>query len=254
MEPIDRHVQELFRKLKLHDACQAYMEQMGDPSYSSVPFDQRITHILERQLKGRSDRKVARLYKKSRIDDLMPGIDKVDYSVARGLSKPQFTELCKCNWVLQNEPRWLSFCGATGTGKTFLAKTILMEALKKEIPGIFMTVRELGEKLEEAHKDGTLRELRKMLSKHQLLVLDDFVLKGFSQKIIGDLLDLLEARYKKQVIVFTSQYPIEEWYDQMGSDGIHNDALVDRIVNNTHVINLTGGSMRERYKGADLFG
>lgn len=249
----DHHLEKLFRQLRLHDGYAAFKEQLEDPSFSDKPFDERVAYILERQLKGRSERKVASLYKKSGIDDLMPSQERVDFAPERGLSKSQVKDLCQCHWIVRQQPGWIAICGATGTGKTFLAKTFLAEALKRQIPGLFKTAAALVEEFQEAHRVGTLEQIRKSYAKWQLIVLDDFVLRGASEEVLMDIKMLLDTSYRKRSIIFTSQYPLDEWYGYMGGYGDLQDAIMDRILNNTYPLLLKGRSMREKQPPVNLF-
>jgi DNA replication protein DnaC len=45
-------------------------------------------------------------------------------------------------------------------------------------------------------------------------------------------------------MLITSQYPVKSWYDAF-QDPTLADATLDRIVHQTHEINLKGGSIRK---------
>ena len=59
-----------------------------------------------------------------------------------------------------------------------------------------------------------------------------------------DLMELLDDRYTVRSTIATSQYPLDKWYETM-EDPTLADAILDRLVNNAHHIQLTGESMRK---------
>src|SRR5947199_4533934 len=58
-----------------------------------------------------------------------------------------------------------------------------------------------------------------------------------------DLLEILEERYGRRSTIITSQIPVDKWHELIG-DPTYADAILDRIVHNSHRINLTGHSLR----------
>ena len=57
-------------------------------------------------------------------------------------------------------------------------------------------------------------------------------------------MELLDDRYTVRSTIATSQYPLGKWYEIM-EDPTLADAILDRLVNNAHKIELTGESMRK---------
>jgi DNA replication protein DnaC len=57
----------------------------------------------------------------------------------------------------------------------------------------------------------------------------------------------MEDRHGKQATVITSQLPVSKWYEYIGEPTIA-DAVMDRILQKAHRIELKGESMRKRTK------
>lgn len=74
--------------------------------------------------------------------------------------------------------------------------------------------------------------------------LDDCGLHGISHTQKHDLTKFLDDRYTVRSTIATSQYPIEKWHETM-PDTTPEDAILDRLVNNAHRIQLTGQSIRK---------
>jgi DNA replication protein DnaC len=57
-------------------------------------------------------------------------------------------------------------------------------------------------------------------------------------------MEIVEDRYRNAAILITSQLPLTKWHDIIG-EPTFADATLDRIVHNTHRIDLDGPSMRK---------
>jgi DNA replication protein DnaC len=59
-----------------------------------------------------------------------------------------------------------------------------------------------------------------------------------------DPLDIVEDRYNRGSLIITSQMPVDRGYEVVG-DPTLADAILDRLVHNSHRIALTGKSRRK---------
>ena len=60
-----------------------------------------------------------------------------------------------------------------------------------------------------------------------------------------DLLEIVEDRYNAGSLIITSQVPIDRWYEIVGNPTLA-DAILDRIMHNSHRIELKGESLRKQ--------
>ncbi len=61
------------------------------------------------------------------------------------------------------------------------------------------------------------------------------------------LLEIIEDRHNKGSIIITSQLPVKSWYEIIGEKTIA-DAILDRLIHQSHRIELGGESMRRKRK------
>jgi len=57
--------------------------------------------------------------------------------------------------------------------------------------------------------------------------------------------EIMEDRMAKGSIIITSQLPVSQWYEIIGEKTIA-DAIMDRLVHQSHRIELSGESMRKK--------
>lgn len=77
--------------------------------------------------------------------------------------------------------------------------------------------------------------------------LDDFGLQKMDSDTRITLLTLLEERYEKKSMIIMSQLPLDKWYDYI-AEATLADAIMDRLINSSHHVNLEGPSLRKRKK------
>ena len=139
----------------------------------------------------------------------------------------------------------LIITGASGVGKSYLAQAIGYQACLTGNNVLYTNTARLFTKLKLAKIDGTyLKELNKLL-KVNLLILDDFGLQAFDNHAREALMDIIDERFNTKSTIISSQIPVSMWYDIIGESTIA-DAILDRIVNSSHMIDLKGESLRKK--------
>ncbi len=97
----------------------------------------------------------------------------------------------------------------------------------------------------QARAQGTYDRLLKRLAKLSLLIIDDLGLASLNEPERQNMLDAIEEQYGTGATLVTSKLPIGDWDEYLGG-GRLADAILDRLVNNAHRIELAcKQSMRE---------
>jgi DNA replication protein DnaC len=86
--------------------------------------------------------------------------------------------------------------------------------------------------------------LLKSLVRVELLILDDWGLSPMIAEQRREVLEILEDRLGRGSTIVTSQLPVEHWHEVIGNPTLA-DAILDRLVHNSHRLNLKGESMRK---------
>ena len=60
-----------------------------------------------------------------------------------------------------------------------------------------------------------------------------------------DLLEIMDDRYNQSSTLITSQLPVNLWHETIG-DATLADAILDRLVHNSHRLDMKGESMRKK--------
>lgn len=87
------------RQLKLGgmaNALQSQLEQVG--TYEALPFDERLTLLVEQELLSREQRKQQRLIRQARFK-LDASITDIDYEHPRNVKQSQIARLAQSGWI-----------------------------------------------------------------------------------------------------------------------------------------------------------
>jgi DNA replication protein DnaC len=119
-------------------------------------------------------------------------------------------DLMTCSWIGRH--RNLLMTGATGTGKTWLACALGVQAARQGITVAYRRTARLLEEMAIGHQDGTIARQRQQVAKAELLILDDFGLVALSSRGRSDLLELLDDRVGAGATIILGQMPVKEWH------------------------------------------
>lgn len=230
------------RQLKLTGMADGLEQQLAQPStHSELGFDERLALLVDRERTHRDNNKVGRLLKAAKLK-LQAFPEDIDYSHPRGLIKSQFAGLLNSSWIHQHHNVLIT--GPTGCGKTYLGCALATQACRHGLSVRYYRSSRLLEALSIAHGDGRFSKLVQQLAKTDLLVLDDWGLEKLTLGQRNDLLEIMEDRHGISSTLITSQVPINHWHKAIG-DATLADAILDRLLHNSHKIKLRGESMRK---------
>ncbi len=232
---------EKLKQMRLGAMAQLHLQHIKDNRIENITADEYLALLIDHQWEDRQNRKIERLLKQAGFKQ-EANLSDVNYTQQRNLDKNMFTRLGTLDFITRKENIILT--GASGVGKSYLAQALGHQGCMMEYKTIYTNTARLFKKLKLSKVDGTyLKELGKLI-KADLLILDDFGLQSFDNHARETLMDIIDDRYNKASTIISSQIPVSAWYDIIG-EGTIADAILDRIVNSSHRIDLKGESLRK---------
>ncbi len=229
-------------QMKLNGMAEALKEQLSQPDINQLAFDERLSLLVDRQWTWKENKRLDRLLRNAKLK-LNACIEDIDYKRARGIDKSVILSLAGCEWIRQIQN--IIITGPTGVGKTWLACAMANLACRRGHSALYVRTPRLLQQLVIAKADGTYVKIMNKLAKAKVLIIDDLGLAPLADSERRDLLEVIEDRYELCSTIITSQLPIDLWHDNIGDPTIA-DAILDRLVHNSHKITLKGGSMRRK--------
>jgi DNA replication protein DnaC len=235
---------EKLTELRLRSMAKAFRDQIGDPAMNGLSFEDRFGLIVDRQWSDRKNSHITRLIKAATFK--FPGacVENIEYHPDRRLNRDHILQLATGKYIKGKNN--IIVMGASGAGKSYIGCALGVSACRQLVKTKYIRLPELLEDLHIARGEGTYKKVLAAYKKYQLLIFDEWLLSPLTEGQTADLFEITESRYGEASTVFIAQSAPAGWYQMIGESRIA-DAILDRIVHNSHQIIIEGDvSMRER--------
>ena len=158
-------------------------------------------------------------------------------------------DLVTCRFIREKYP--VIIIGPCGTGKSHIAHSIGLCAIRSGFDVLCTSHTELSQMLQTARAIGNYKKKLHSLSKVSVLIIDDFGLKPLQTPQDEDLHELIAARYETTATIVTSNLALHEW-QQAFPNQLLGAACIDRLQHNAYVLILDGVSYRANCKNGKM--
>jgi DNA replication protein DnaC len=239
---LEYHTLDQLRHLKLHGLALALDEQMRQPNIHAMSFEERLALLVDREVNLRDERKQIRLLQHAQLKFPRAAIEEFDNRSGRGIERKAFMSLALSQWITQGDTILLT--GPTGVGKSWLACALAQYACRRGHSALYLRVPRLAEHLRMLHGSGGFGKWLVQLAKTEVLILDDWGVASLDPNTRSDLLEIIDDRAAHKATVITTQLPVDHWHAWIG-DATIADAILDRVLQRVHRVELTGESLRK---------
>jgi len=236
-------IKSLAKSLKL-PVFESYAEHMK----SGMSIDDALIKLMSLEQERRDDALVKRRVRDAGLPNgktidtfkLVPSIPH--------LREEQMQSLITCQFIKNG--RNVCALGGSGTGKSHLMAAIGRVAIQSGYTVKFMRVSDMLTMLHEACTEKKLGAMMKMLTKVDLLLLDELGYITLTVKKAQFLFDVIAKRGETGISVFvTSNYEFSKWKEFIG-DTVMTKALVGKLAGDSIILNMNGEDYRLASKRA----
>lgn len=166
-----------------------------------------------------------------------------DFSFQPSINREQIMNFKYLQFIENKEN--IIFIGSPGVGKTHLATAIGIEAASLRTSTYFIGCNDLVLQLKKAHIENRLEQRLKFFSKYKLLIIDEVGFLPLDTESSNLLFQLIAKRYEKNSTIVTTNKSLSRWGEIFGDPVIAN-AILDRLLHHSHVINIVGRYYRTK--------
>lgn len=202
-------------------------------------FEEYLLKLFEQEIEQREQRKVNQLIKQATFPKLKDiQFNWKEIQIPNGMERSYLLET-----QFMDALESLIFYGGVGTGKTYLATMIGLNAAKRGKKVKFYTVAQLVNQLMEANEKGKLNRFFKQLDKLDLLILDELGYIPLHKEGAELLFQVVSLFYERKSMIVTTNLTFGEW-SHVFVDHILTEAVIDRLIHHSHLIIFNGDSNR----------
>jgi len=235
---------ENFKALRLKHCADNIAEIIGQAEEKNLSLLQAIDHLLDVEMEGRSQNRIALRFKQSRLTE-KPTIDRFDFAhhSSRQKQKNLILNLMDLEFVIQKKD--IILIGNPGVGKSFLAKCLAYAATQAGIKTLHTSAMDMLNHLIAAEADHSLLKKLQYYESPDLLVCDEIGYLPLGRQGSNLFFQVISARYEKKSTIITTNLPFADWGNIFDGTTAAT-AIADRLVYNSEILILEGKSYRKR--------
>jgi DNA replication protein DnaC len=238
-------------EIRLSVMADAFRLQNEDPSFRELSFEERLGLLVDAEYTARKNNRLRRLIRSATFDQSHANIADINYRANRKLNKSQIHQFASCEYIL--EAHNIILMGATGSGKSYLACALGMEACKKMLSVKYIRLPELLADLAFARVQGEFKKAINQYRKVKLLIIDEWMLVSLTETEARDVLEIIHHRHKRGSIILCSQFAPAGWHNKIGEATIA-DAILDRIVHDSYSIEIHSDPRKDEHSMREYYG
>ena len=232
------------KQLRLSGLSSTLEVRLQEAQSNRLAYAEFLELVLADELAVRQERQVARRIKAASFRE-QKTVEDFDWDFNRSVKRKQIYDLAAGGFVRQK--RDVLLVGPPGVGKSHLVQALGLALAKAGFTvlyrSIFDAVRDL---LHDEAFEGHDRVMAKYLQP-DLLILDDMGMKQLPKRSGEYLFEIIMRRHQLKSTMMTSNRPLEDWGKLVG-DVPAATAILDRLLSEAQIVQITGKSYRLRGK------
>jgi DNA replication protein DnaC len=218
-------------------------EELSSAARENLPASKILERLLAIEADALIERRIERRIKDSKLPERKL-LSNFDFSFQKGIDQHQIMDLATLSFVERKQG--LILAGSSGTGKSHIAKALLLIGCTKLYRCRYTTAADMLKTLMASLADGTLEQKLKLYTRPDILLIDEVGFDRLEQESARNaslFFKVIDQRYCKASTLLTTNIDFKALGDYLG-DPVITTAIVDRMVHHSIIINIQGLSWR----------
>lgn len=237
-------LQATLRSMRLSAMAEELPDVLAEAARDQWGSLQLLVELFRREEVRKSQRRFERNLRRSGLTEHF-SIENYDFELAasRGVEPAVVRDLAECEFVRAR--RNLILAGAVGTGKTYLARTLCIEALRRGFKVLSMKTADLLDRLYSRRSSFQFGKYYGAIRDSDVLHLDDLAYMPYSPEKVELLFSLVVDRHelRRGSTIVTSNTDVTEWWQYFPSKAM-GMAFSDRLLDGAQGLRFSGRSIR----------
>jgi len=240
---LQNELEQLLITLKLTKILEILPNELDRVIQENVPPATWLKSLLAKEAAARLERRIERRITDSKLPERKL-VQDYDFNFQTGLDQSQIMGLFALDFVARK--RSLIFGGHSGTGKSHLAKALLLHACQHDYRCLYTTASAMLRHLRSGLVDDTLEQKLKRYLSPEILLIDEL---GFDQieqdetRYAALFFKVVDGRYAKASTIYTTNLDFKQLGAYLG-DPVVTTAIVDRMIHHAIIVHIKGPSWR----------
>jgi len=235
MIAIDNESLTKLRNMKLSAMAEA-LENISELPGVSYSTSEVIQMMIDHEYDKRQNSRIRRIKQRASLAQPYADLRDLQITSGRNIDFDLINRLASGSYLAKHQDVVLQ--GPTGSGKTFVGCALANKACLTFHSVLYISASDLLDRISIAEQLGEKSKVISSFVKYELLVLDDWFLKTPTNRQVEILHSLIDRRYRSSSTIYCSQLRPSDWHEMM-QEKVLADAILDRIVNNAHMTELT---------------
>lgn len=241
---IDGQLESKLKELRLTGMLQTLPIRIKQAEESNSGYQDFLITLIEDEYERRQSGRLLKRLRQAGFEEEKT-LEGFDFSFNPQIPVKKIKQLANCVYIENKENIFL--LGPVGVGKSHIAQALGHIACRMGYDVLYTKAAKMFRYLNGGRADNSWETRIKRHTVTDLLIIDDFGLKPLTPLQSDDFYEVINERYMKKSVIFTSNRSIEDWQGLFPDPLIANSAL-DRIAHNANQIIMTGESYRNRGK------
>ena len=232
---MDKNLLETLKYLRLGGLLAHWDEYMSQAEKGRFSPVRLLQHVLVEEAKLKRENATKQRLKRAQIPEPWV-LETFPFERQPKLQKKRILSLYDAFDFMEKSQN-LIWVGPTGSGKTGLATSFLIQAIHRGYTGRYTLFPELVGELYRSIADHSEDRVIKRYLAYDCLLIDEVGYVEVEPVQVGLFFTLMHKRHRRRPTLITSNLGFSEWRSFLKNDHL-TAALIDRLTEQSHVINM----------------